>query len=243
MTDFATLCVLSYNRPDFLRTTIETAIRGAEGNPLELIIHDDGSTDVNVHFVLAEYADRATIITNPPGHNQGQGVALNRMFAMARGSLIVKVDQDLVFQPGWLTCAREIFDTNDALVTLGSEPRLGMLGLCHYFHEPVDMRQTVISHHGAWEHHPLLLGSAFAMTSESWSVFGPFEEHSDAFNEDGDMQRRITASDTHVVGISKHELAANPNMGPGPSTIVAIDGTGEIVVSKIHHGPKLIVST
>lgn len=239
--DFTSLCVLSYNRPDFLRTTLETALHHADGLPIELIIHDDGSTDERVYDTLNDYEDRATIIANPPGHNQGQGVALNRMFTMARGSMIIKCDQDLVFQPNWLRDLREIIDTNNALASTSSQPALGMLGLCHYFHEPVNMDETVISHHDSWERHPLLLGSAFAMTHTSWKIFGPFEEHSDAFNEDGAMQRRIHASDTHVVGIAKRELASNPNMGPGPSTIVSYDDANQVVVSKIHHGPKLIV--
>jgi glycosyltransferase involved in cell wall biosynthesis len=231
------LCVLSYNRPDFLSATLETAIANAGDNLIELIIHDDGSSDARVYDVLEKYSDRATVITNPVGHNQGQGVALNRMFSMARGDVIIKCDQDLVFQPGWLDDMWRIFDANGGEF---DEPLLGLLGFCHYFADPVDMRKTVIGRHRSWNEHPLILGSAFAMPRAAWVEFGPFEEHSDAFNEDGDMQRRVTASDHYACGLPFAELANNPNMGPGPSTIVSIGDGGDVEVSTIHHGPLLL---
>lgn len=237
---YVSLCVLSYNRPDFLQTTIETAVANAGDNLIELIIHDDGSDEARVYDVLPQYADKATIITNPTGHNQGQGIALNRMFSMARGDVIIKCDQDLVFQPCWLDDMWRIFDDNDERFVTHADPQIGMLGFCHYFADPVDMRKTVVTKYNLWEEHPLILGSAFAMPRRAWTQFGPFEEHSDAFNEDGAMQRKVHASTNYACALAAVELAHNPNMGPGPSTIVSLGDGGQVEVSTIHHGPLLL---
>jgi glycosyltransferase involved in cell wall biosynthesis len=101
---YASCCVLSYRRAHFLGRCIDTLIGGASA-PLELIVHDDGSGDEDVMELLAErqrLGEISTLITNAPGHNQGQGVAINRMFAVATGDPIIKIDHDLIFQPGWL---------------------------------------------------------------------------------------------------------------------------------------------
>lgn len=231
MTGFASLCVLSYERPLLLRAMLRTLFETA-GFPFELIIHDDGSTDSRVRDLLHEYRNVATVITNPPGWNQGQGVALNRMFCMAAGDPILKLDQDLVFEEwGWLA---------ETVRLLRVHWRIGLLGLCHYFHDPVDMRRTVIERHEDWQRHPLILGSAFAMPRRVWEELGPFEEHSAAFNEDGDMQRRVHASWKYVCALPNRELAINPNMGPGPSTVVFTKPDGQIGVTAIRNSPYIV---
>jgi glycosyltransferase involved in cell wall biosynthesis len=112
--NFATVCVLSYERPDFLRDSLATMCAGA-GYPLEIIVHDDGSRDPRVHELLHEQlalGNISTVISNPPGHNQGQGVALNRMFQLAAGDPIIKADQDLMYNPGWLGCCMQVLWEN-----------------------------------------------------------------------------------------------------------------------------------
>lgn len=102
MTDHATLCILSYNRPQFLPQCIETAREA--GVPLEIIVHDDGSTNGELlSYLYQAHADGliSTLILNAPGYNQGVGNAIKRTFDMAAGDWVVKVDQDLIFKPGW----------------------------------------------------------------------------------------------------------------------------------------------
>jgi len=143
MSGFATACVLSYERPDFLRDSLTTMIEGAD-YPLEIIVHDDGSRDPRVGELLRELLGQgkvSTVIANPPGHNQGQGVALNRMFTVAQGDPIIKADQDLMYHPGWLRRSVEILEGNQARVReFGpghEEPNIGALGLFRYPVEPV----------------------------------------------------------------------------------------------------------
>src|SRR5688572_5605576 len=63
--DFASLCVLSYERPTFLRDTLKS-LKDKPGAPYELIIHDDGSKDLKTRTLVQDEAVRgATVILNP----------------------------------------------------------------------------------------------------------------------------------------------------------------------------------
>jgi glycosyltransferase involved in cell wall biosynthesis len=230
MTGFASCCVLSYNRPLFLRDCLST-LRQA-GAPLELIIHDDGSADPEVRRLLnGAVDDGATVILNAPGHNQGQGTALNRMFTIAAGDPIIKLDQDLVFTPGWLAKVQEL---------MSAHPSIGLLGLMHYDHDPVDSAKTLIAQEHGWSSRTHILGSAFAVSRDCWESLGPFEEHSMAFAEDWIFQRKVTDSYAWLCGLPDEDLVSNQGFGVGPSTVVV--GTASApAVTTIHTGPRLIV--
>ncbi len=240
---FASLCVLSYNRPQFLDECL-ASLAADPGFPFELIVHDDGSQNPLARDVIYQEIEDGRISTafiNPPGHNQGQGVALNRMFAVAKGDPIIKLDQDLSnFRPGWLKTVVELLDSNHQLdgFVPGTrvEPRIGLLGLLHYHHDPVDSAKTRLEQFEGWSSRTHILGSAFAVTRECWKALGPFEEHSDAFAEDNAFQLKVAASQGFVCGLPDEDLVDNLNMGLGPSTIVAQEN-GEIVVTKINKQP------
>lgn len=236
----ATLCVLSYNRPEFLDRCIETA--SDAGVPLEIIVHDDGSSDPQVYETLEYLRSEkmiSTVITNPPHHNQGQGTALNRMFAMATGDPIVKVDQDMVFNPGWMLKVNEILE----------DERVGLLAFFKYWYDPVDWRKTGIEglpSPSTHSYHTHICGSAFALPRIVWEQMKPFEEHSEAFAEDWDMQNRIHKLTDRECALPTEDLATNVGFGatskdgPKLSTIVNRDDNGDFTVSKIHREPWII---
>jgi cellulose synthase/poly-beta-1,6-N-acetylglucosamine synthase-like glycosyltransferase len=227
--EYASLCVLSYNRPTFLRNSLKS-LSDSPGHPYELIIHDDGSKDSDPgldNTLFGAQYDGATVILNKPGHNQGQGIALNRMFGMATGDPIIKLDQDLQYYPGWLLEVKRL---------MTEYPCIGLLGLLHYYHDPVDSRKTVKVRHDEWSEHTHILGSAFAMRRACWEELGPFEEHSEAFAEDYVMQRKVDESGKWKCSLPKESLVENLGMGIPNSTVVTKEGG----VSKIHKAPYVI---
>jgi glycosyltransferase involved in cell wall biosynthesis len=229
--EFASLCVLSYERPTFLSNSLDS-LQERPCHPYELIIHDDGSSNQITRELLSNKSkDNATVILNPKGHNQGQGVALNRMFEMAKGDPIIKLDADLQYYHGWLS---------ETVRLLRLHPEIGLLGLLHYYHEPVDSHKTVIDRYDEWSSHTHILGSGFAMRRSCWEELGPFEEHSSAFAEDYDMQCRVTDSNNWVCALPKESLVANLGMGIGNSVVVLDDGNGGAKVAEIHTQPFII---
>jgi glycosyltransferase involved in cell wall biosynthesis len=246
--DFASVCVLSYERPDFLRDSIATMIERAD-YPLEIIVHDDGSRDPRVNALLQRLLAEgkvSTILQNPPGHNQGQGVALNRMFHLAQGDPIVKADQDLIYQDDWLSRCMGILEDNEgrrsASVAPPREPEIGVLGLFRYHAEPVNWPDMMIQtwgnwdNNGGWEQVEDFVGSAMVIPREVWEAFGPFDEHSDAFAEDREFKMKVKDEGGLALALPNGDLATNIGFGVGPSTVVVDHGK----VADIHHQPHII---
>lgn len=232
---YASVCVLSFNRAALLKETLESLVSTADA-PFELIIHDDGSSNADVEALLLEWSARgATVILNAPGHNQGVGTAINRTFKIASGDPMIKVDQDLIFEKGWLRDLQGILGENRAnsgvepidIETpsrLRGEPRIGLMGLLHYHHEPVDSAKTMVADYGYWTERTHILGSGFAFTREAWELFGPFEEHSTAFAEDWVRMKEVEASGLMVNALPVPDLCRNVGMGLGPSTVNLVEG-------------------
>lgn len=245
MSGFATACVLSYNRRQFVAEALKTMVEGAD-YPLEVIVHDDGSTDPHLRDYLRTLVDGgfiSTLIENPPGHNQGQGVALNRMFAMAQGDPIIKLDQDLLFKPGWLKQCVDILEANKREVEEGTQDkRIGVLGLHRYFAPPVNYADMHIRDMGVgetmWEEHTDFVGSSLVVPREVWEAYGPFEQHSEAFAEDREFKFRVRDEGDLALALPKPvDLAENQGFGVGPSTVVVDHGK----VATIHKHPHLAV--
>jgi glycosyltransferase involved in cell wall biosynthesis len=240
VTRFATICCLSFNRPEFVEEAITSAV-GNAGMPVEVIVHDDGSDDRTVAQLLSlrERGLISTLLLNQEGHNEGQGIALNRMFSMAKGDPIVKFDHDLLCQPGWLGQAAHVLDNN---VDRVYEPNIGALGLFHYHVEPVVASEMFIRAHDGWEEHRDFVGSCMVIPRRAWEKFGPFQERSEAFAEDHDFKMRIAAEPEWACGLLPHDLIVNQGFGLGPSTVV-VEKDGQLTSREIQNETYLCRSS
>lgn len=231
--------MLSFERLRFLKECIGSMLTHAEA-PFQLIVHDDGSQDPELRqWLLARLDDGtiSTLILNPPGWNEGQGIAMNRMAQVAKGDPIIKCDQDLVFKPGWLRKVEEVFDKNwweskDGCVhgecptgecqsdCEEAPPLIGALGIFRYPVEPVRYEDMLIAEHGVWEEHRDFVGSFIAIPAGAWHLFGPWSERSTAFAEDNEFKLKVAASEGWCCALTTEELAYNQGFGIGPSTLV-----------------------
>lgn len=244
MTAFATACVLSYERPAFLQECLRT-LAAFSDYPLEVIVHDDGSENPEVRQLLLRAVDEgrvSSVILNPPGHNQGQGIALNRMFYMAKGDPIVKVDQDLIFQPGWLKRSVDLIVANrQQFIETGTDKAIGALGLFKYGADPVRYEEMFIKDCGfpeyEWEEHQDFVGSCMVIPRDVWEAFGPFEERSAAFAEDRSFKFTVRDQGGMALALPKgDDLVVNQGFGVGPSTVVVDHGQ----VQSIKEMPVLV---
>lgn len=258
---FASVCVLSYERLGFLKDCLASMMIHADAD-FELIVHDDGSEDPELRRWLVAHVEDGTISTllmNPPGWNQGQGIAMNRMAAVAKGDPIIKCDQDLIFKPGWLKKVQRVLGENRAEgfegcvhgacpkpemchVEVPCEdrgPLIGALGIFPYPVEPVRYEDMLLKDYGSWEEHRDFVGSFIAIPRDAWELFGPWEERSEAFAEDNTFKLALTAEEGWCCALTKETLAENQGFGIGPSTLVLGPEPGE--VAKIKPGPKLYI--
>jgi glycosyltransferase involved in cell wall biosynthesis len=242
----ATICLLSYNRPKLVKQTISSAIVNA-GYPVELIVHDDGS-DAETIDVLRELHSNGLIsllMLNAPGHNEGQGVALNRMFRAATGDPIIKMDHDLILEPDWLEECVAILRANQEAEMGGFEhDRIGALGLFKYDHPPVEWREMFLKTHSQddyhWEEVKDFVGSCMVIPREAWEEFGPFEERSPAFAEDAMFKTAVTERSGWYCALPPNDLAQNVGFGLGPATVNIPDADGGATVQPIKSEPLII---
>lgn len=245
MDSYASVCLLSFNRPKLVRQTISTLVRNA-CYPLELIVHDDGSDEETVEVLRELHRNEliSLLMLNSPGHNEGQGIALNRMFRAASGDPIVKMDHDMELEPGWLSKSVNLLRKNKLHAEEGDQDRIGALGLFKYEHFPVDHREMLIETRRAgsqtFELHRDFVGSAMVIPRDSWEHFGPFEERSPAFAEDAVFKQRIEAEPGWTNALFPEDLAVNVGFGLGPSTVNVPDEFGGAKTQTIKDGPLVI---
>ena len=120
------VCVANYNGEEIISDCIESILRQKDAPPLEIIVHDDASTD-NSLDIIAKYESVRLIKAS---ENVGFCVSNNRMAAEARGEFILLLNNDA-----------QLFD--DALTTLIRESRTrsdrAILGLPQYSHATGDL--------------------------------------------------------------------------------------------------------
>lgn len=246
------VCVLSFNRRDLLAQTLKSMVDTAD-EPLEIIVHDDGSTEEGLRewlYALAQEGMISHLVLNPRGHNEGQGIAVNRMFHAANGDILVKCDQDLIFKPGWSKEVSEVMEANRQHDLAALEPRIGALGIFKYKVEPVRYEDMFLARRGEypngtakpWDEVKDFVGSFMAIPREAWEKFGPWEERSAAFAEDAIFKQRVADTDGWCCALTSEDYATNVGFGPGPSTVVK-QGEKGIEVEKIKTGPWLVEGT
>lgn len=243
----ASLCLLSYQRPQFLYDCIKS-IHLTAGYPFELILHDDGSSEENMgglfeHLLVEGIV--SSVIRNPPGHNEGVGVSMKRMFDMATGNPIIKLDQDLVFtKQGWLAETVEIlrrskreWESTFSDPTPTPPKPIAALGAFKYAAPPVNHEEMHIANHGYYHEVKDFVGSFIAVPRWVYETQGPFEQRSAAFAEDVAFKEKCKEANLSLA-LPPEDFCHNVGFGPGPSTVVYAD-EGEIKVSKIQPGPRL----
>lgn len=237
--DLASVCILSYDRPEFLREVIPSA-RDNAGYRHELIVNDDGSKNGDCYNLLNQLLGVGVIsqvLYQPPGHNQGVGESIRKCFGVASGDVLVKVDQDLIFKPDWLKKAIDILF--DVVEVDGVPTRIGALGLFTY-RDLADERFRTITEYGRWRSVTDFVGSAFLIARDIYEKVGPIPTHSTAFAEDVELKQRLRDAG-YLIALPTEDLCTNRGFGVGPSTVVtAFDpATGQGEVQSIHQSAVL----
>lgn len=97
-TDSVTVCVLHYNRLDFLRQALASIPRAIEGRDVEILVIDNASPIADVERAIREAAgDRAGLRILALSEPLPQAAAYNRGMAEARSEIVVFLDDDNLF--------------------------------------------------------------------------------------------------------------------------------------------------
>ena len=204
----ASLCILSFNRPQFLHTTIASLKRNTT-YPYELIVCDDGSPESgNVEFLLKLYkAKEISLLILNPGKNQGVGASVNKCFHCAHGKYLFKLDSDLEYKPLWL---------EKVVATMETFPEIGVMGLFKYHYEPCIWQKKFIREETrdglSVEVHEDFVGSAMVFSREIYEKFGDLVEGSKAFGADYVKKMEIKEAG-YWLALPNEDLVSNFGFG------------------------------
>ena len=93
------VCIANYNGMGLIDACIESVRKQDYGFPVEIIVHDDASTDGSSGHITASHPDVRLIES---AENVGFCVANNRMAAAARGEYLLLLNNDATLMPGAL---------------------------------------------------------------------------------------------------------------------------------------------
>lgn len=85
------VCIANYNGAQVLEKCLDSVFRQAFAHPVEVIVHDDASTDGSAAIVTEKYP-AARLLKSPT--NVGFCVSNNRMAAVAKGRFILLLNND-----------------------------------------------------------------------------------------------------------------------------------------------------
>ena len=110
--------VVSFNNRDLLGPCFDSIYRDVKGDPLEIIVSDNGSEDESVSFVRENYPD-VVVIEN--GRNLGFAAAINKGIDISDGQYIVLMNTDSELTPGAMDTIGEYMDGNPDVGICGGE--------------------------------------------------------------------------------------------------------------------------
>lgn len=216
MKDFASLCILSYKRPQMLLECLES-LHATLDFPCEIIINDDSSTNIGFlqHFLVSGKASKLVL---SHGDNRGVGRSFQNCLGVAEGEYIFKIDTDIIFKKNWLSTCVNILENN---------PDVGSISPFNYKHyNPEEKRFNILEERA----------DCFIVDDFVSSVYG-FRNVPDQYPlfmpDDGFHQ------ELGKLAITKEDLVSNQGFGLGKSVYVVPGEQGEPVKAKIHYEPKL----
>ncbi|WP_319525644.1 glycosyltransferase family 2 protein [uncultured Desulfosarcina sp.] len=175
------VCVANYNGKTYLRECIDSIISQNIDKQIEIIVHDDASTDDSVEFLKRCYPD---IIVIQSKVNCGFCISNNRMVEVAKGEYILLLNNDAVLR-------------KDAIKTLYNASRkygTGIFGLPQYnaqtnhlidmgslldpFLNPIPNTTSTVQNVG------MIIGACLWLPKSLWKTLGGFPDWFGSMAED-----------------------------------------------------------
>jgi glycosyltransferase involved in cell wall biosynthesis len=174
----ATIVIVSKNRVDELRRALQSAMI-QHGASIEILVMDDGSTDGTSEMVRREFPSAAF-------HRSEQSLGLvverNRAAQLARGSIIVSIDDDATFStPDVVAQTLQDFD----------DPRIGVVAIPFIDkNRSESLNQTAPSRSGTYVTQSFV-GTAYAIRRDMFLNISGFRDDIVHQGEEGDFAIRM----------------------------------------------------
>lgn len=175
------VCIANYNGERTLRACIDSILAQDLNGAVQIIVHDDASTDTSLSILIAEYPDTHLLISS---ENVGYCISNNRMARKATGKYLLLLNNDATLLPGALAY---LYEHSEA------RTQTGIFGLPQYLPDgtlidrgnlldlslnPVPNLDPNIRSVG------LVIGACFWLPLELWKELGGFPEWFESLAED-----------------------------------------------------------
>lgn len=193
----ASVIIANWNGARHLRVCLDSLRRQTHPD-FEVIVVDNGSTDESVAMVQREYPD-VQLLALP--ENYGFVVACNRGAALARGEVLVMLNNDTEAEPGWLEALCRALEAHPEAGAAAS--KLLLFDRRDTLHSAGDILgpDFMPANRGVWEvdrgqydHDPWVFGAcggAAAYRRTVWEQLGGFDERLYMYLEDVDLAWRM----------------------------------------------------
>ena len=176
------VCIANYNGVDLLADCIDSILAQAGDIEVEIIVHDDASTDDSVAWLRARYPQVELLAS---AENVGFCVGNNRMAAHARGEFLLLFNNDAALAPDALATLLQLARASEhgAVLTLPQyDWTCGTLVdrgcLLDPFYNPVpnlDAARAQVA---------MTIGACLWIAREAWNAIGGFPEWMESIGED-----------------------------------------------------------
>jgi GT2 family glycosyltransferase len=195
------ICIANYNGKDVIERCLNSVFRQKFSYSIEIIVHDDASTDGSAEFVQSKYPNIKLIRSD---RNVGFCVSNNRMVAMAKGQFILLLNNDAELH-------------KDALLTFYNyttrENVNGIIGLSQYnmqTGELIDIGSMfdlflnpVPNKNKAFKDVGMVTGACMWFSKRLWDELGGFPEYFESIAEDAYLCCRARLKGCPVIALAE----------------------------------------
>lgn len=210
------VCIANYNGAHMLAECLDSVLAQDIGAPVEIIVHDDASTDGSVEFLRNRYPQQVEVLASE--ENVGFCIGNNRMVAHARGEYVLLLNNDAA-----------LFDNAIATLLAAAKGGPGILSLPQYdwhsgelvdrgclldpFYNPVPnldpVRRDVA----------YVIGACLFLPRELWDRLGGFPEWIESIGEDLYLCCLVRLAGSPVVAVPQSGYRHRQGAGFGGNRI------------------------
>ncbi|MDQ1331251.1 MAG: hypothetical protein QG578_1519, partial [Thermodesulfobacteriota bacterium] len=177
------ICIANYNGQDIISACIDSIKDQQFKYPVEIIVHDDASTDTSVKIISDKYPE-VILIKSPD--NVGFCVSNNRMAARAKGKYILFLNNDASLFPDAISKLYHYAEKKDEAMILGlpqydmeTGELIDMGSLFDLFLNPVPNKDISVA-----DNVGMVIGACLWLPKNLWDELGGFPEWFKSLAED-----------------------------------------------------------
>ena len=214
-TRVVSICIANYNGMEVIDDCIHSILDQQGEIPVEILIHDDASTDDSVAHIKAHYP-MARLIESPD--NVGFCIANNRMAAQAQGKYLLLLNNDAALFPDALQTLFDEAERLDQAAILSVPQYDAQTGelidigcLLDPFFNPVPNRNPQRRDVG------MVIGACLWIAKAQWEELGGFPEWFGSIGEDLYLccRARLAGYPVQALGVSGYRHRVGTSFGGG----------------------------